>query len=169
MIRLSSYPEIGNANFKCTLWTFKIAINFKICECVVEFLLSSYKLLWNVASGIGLLKFSVCFQNMLLPSNEVWGKVMFLQVFCLSTGGQGLASQHVSQVTWLGVCLQGGLHPGEGVCIQGDWGSASRGLGRPERSAYRMVWGRPPIGDTWNTTAYGQPAGSTHHTGMHSC
>ena len=49
----------------------------------------------------------------------------------------------------VGVCIQGGL-PGVGVCIQG--GSASRG-GRPSQS---------------DTMEYGQRAGGTHPTGMHS-
>ena len=47
----------------------------------------------------------------------------------------------------MGVCVQG-----EGVRFQG------RELGRPP-------W--PP--DTWDTTGYGQRAGGTHPTGMHSC
>ena len=29
--------------------------------------------------------------------------------------------------------------------------------------------GRPPPWDTWDTMGYGQPAGGTHPTGMHSC
>ena len=61
------------------------------------------------------------------PANEV--------SVILSTGW--LASQHASQVTWLGVCIQGGLHPGVDYLHQG--GSAFRGgLGRPPGSAY---WG----------------------------
>ena len=49
---------------------------------------------------------------------------------------------------------QWGLHPGgrgfclQGVCIHG---------------------GLPPGGDTWDTMGYGQEAGGTHPTGMHSC
>ena len=69
----------------------------------------------------------------LLPlANEVWGKVMFLQL-CVILFTGGLASQHASQVTWPGwsassgvVRIQGGLHPGEfcilRVCIQGGVG-----------------------------------------------
>ena len=48
---LKSYPEIGNANFKCALWTFKqqLALNY---EHVVEFLLFSYKHVCTVPCGI---------------------------------------------------------------------------------------------------------------------
>ena len=47
---------------------------------------------------------------------------------------------------------KGGLHAGEGVCMQGR-GSASRGVGQT-----------PP-----STMGYGQETGGTHPTGMHSC
>ena len=84
------------------------------------------------------------------PANEVWGKVIFSQAS-------------------VGLYLGGGVHPYrgiQGVCIQwggGGGGSASRwkrdlhpgGLGRP-----------PPPSDTMG---YGQQAGGTHPTGMHSC
>ena len=58
-----------------------------------------------------------------------------------------------------GVCIQGGLHlRGGGVCIQGGLhpvgGGCAWGLGRPPQS---------------DTTGYGQRAGGTHPTGMHSC
>ena len=52
---------------------------------------------------------------------------------------------HPGGSTFKGVCIQGGLHPGEG-------GLNSVGLGRP-----------PP-----RYMGYGQRAGSTHPTGMHS-
>ena len=39
---------------------------------------------------------------------------------------------------------------------------------RVQESASRRGLGRPPL-DTWDTTAYGQQAGDTHPTGMHSC
>ena len=45
------------------------------------------------------------------------------------------------------------------ICIQGE--SAS---GRV--SASRWGWAEPPPPDTWDTTGYGQQAGSTHPTGM---
>ena len=44
---------------------------------------------------------------------------------------------------------EGGLHPGKGL--------------HPE-----LGLGRPPS-DIWDTTGYGQQAGSTHPTGMHTC
>ena len=49
----------------------------------------------------------------------------------------------------VGVCIQGegDLHPRGGVCIQGGWADP------------------PPL----DTTGYGQRAGGTHPTGMHSC
>ena len=53
--------------------------------------------------------------NFLPPANEVWGKVIFLQVSVILFTGR-LAYQHASQVTWLW-----GLPPG---------GSASRGVGQ---------------------------------------
>ena len=57
-----------------------------------------------------------------------------------------------------GVCILGGSASGEsasrgsGVCIQGWGGLHPGGLGRPP----------------WDTTGYGQKAGGTHPTGMHS-
>ena len=49
---------------------------------------------------------------------------------------------------------QGGLHLG---------GSASRG------SASKGEGGLPTDRDTWDTMGYGQQAGGTYPTGMHSC
>ena len=55
----------------------------------------------------------------------------------------------------------GGLHPGG---LHPRWrGSASR-----ERGSAFGGWPDRPS-DTWNTTVYGQQAGGTHPTGMHSC
>ena len=111
------------------------------------------------------------------PANEVLGKVMFLHLCVILFGGGevGLASQHASQVIWLGglpsggsasvgvciqrrgvciqkwVCIWRGLHPG--VCLQG-------GL---------HPGGRPCPRDKLDTTGYGQQAGSMHPAGMHSC
>ena len=66
---------------------------------------------------------------LLPPANEVWGKVMFSQVFVCPQGGW-LASQHASKVTWPGGSASGGvLHPrglqpglsaSRRVCIQRD-------------------------------------------------
>ena len=65
--------------------------------------------------------------NGLLPStNEVWGKVIFLSVIPSVNGGGGLASQHASQVTWLG-----GLHRGGR-------------LGRPPSPSDTMGYGQQP-------------------------
>ena len=49
----------------------------------------------------------------LLPANDVWGKVMFSQVFVCPQGEWGSLSQHSSQVTW-----PAGLCPG-GPCLVG--------------------------------------------------
>ena len=48
--KIICYSEIGDAYFKCTLWTFKQQLTLK-CEHVVEFLLLLYKLCfsWFVA------------------------------------------------------------------------------------------------------------------------
>ena len=70
--------------------------------------------------------------------------------------GQGLGSQHASQVTW-----PGGLHPGR-ICLQG--GSVSRGV-FIQRGLHPGGWAYPPS----DTTGYCQWAGGTHPTGMHSC
>ena len=53
-------------------------------------------------------------------------------------------------IWWWGICIQGGLHPGER-------GSAFGGVGQT------------PLWDTWDTMGYGQWVGGTHPTGMHSC
>ena len=59
---------------------------------------------------------------------------------------------------------QGILHP-QGICIQGkvclQGGLPPGGIGQT-----------PPLQDTWDTcdtTGYGQQAGGTHSSGMHSC
>ena len=123
--------------------------------------------------------------------------------FPATTGKEGLVSQ---QSLRRGVCIQGegsasrgrGLHPGGGVCIQVEEGSAFRGRmvciqGEGSASRWRRglhsgggwsasrgrvlhpggvciqgVWADPPQ-DTWDTTGYGQRAGGIHPTGMHSC
>ena len=65
-------------------------------------------------------------------------------------------------------CPEGG---GFTACITGHMtgGSASRRgtLGRPPGPAYRGR-GNPAPPETWDTTGYGQQAGGTHPTGMHS-
>ena len=69
----------------------------------------------------------------LLPSaKEVWGKVMFLQVFLYPPlGGRWLSSMH----------HQGGLHP-RGLATGGGWADPPR--------------------DTWDTTECSQQAVGTH-------
>ena len=42
-----AFPEIDNANFKCTLWTIKQHLTCK-CESIVELVLFSYKRLCTV-------------------------------------------------------------------------------------------------------------------------
>ena len=80
------------------------------------------------------------------PTNEVWGKVMFLHLCVILFTGGGLHP--------------GGLHPG-GVCIGEGGGSASRGVCIQEAGG-----GQTPLSDT---TGYSQLTGGTHPTGMHSC
>ena len=68
-------------------------------------------------------------------------------------GGGGLASQHASQVTWQGVCIQGKVYI-QGGCIHVGGGGGG--------------WAEPPK-HRLDTTAYGQQAGGLHPAGMHSC
>ena len=85
---------------------------------------------------------------LLPPANEVWGKVIFSQacVILFTRGGVGFPA-----------CITGhnweGLHPGRE--------SASRGV------CLKGVGQNPP--PQLNTVGYGQQAGGTHPTGMHSC
>ena len=84
------------------------------------------------------------------PANEVWGKVIFSQACVIPSihkgGGVGwLSSMHHRSHDW-GVCIQ------DGVCIQGRFGRTS-------------LHPQPPL----DTIRYGQQAGGTHPTGMHSC
>ena len=84
---------------------------------------------------------SFCFHLIVFlpPANKIWGKVMFSHLcVILFTGGGGL---HPKGSASGGVCIQGGLHPGE--------------FGIPA----------PPL----DTTGCGQRAGGTEPTGMHSC
>ena len=113
---------------------------------------------------------------------EVWGKVIFLHLcvnlFILGGGFPACIT---------GVCIwgrSGGLPPGgsQVVFIQ-EWdllpggmptgGFCILGVGRfppgLPTEGFAYTGGRPPPRDTWNTTGYGQQAGSTHPTGMHSC
>ena len=115
---------------------------------------------------------------LLLPTHEVWGKVMFFLGFCLSAREAWLPRMHhrshdqgglhpggsASGGSAPGVCLHEGLHP-EGSLHLGE-------LGRPPKSAYRRFCiqgglGRHPQ-DTFHTTRYGQQAGGTLPTGMQS-
>ena len=72
---------------------------------------------------------------------------MFSRVFVCPRRGVGFTACTTGHMT------RGGLHPGGsafmGVCVQGG--------------------GQTPLPrDTWDTTGYGQQAGGTHPTGMHS-
>ena len=61
------------------------------------------------------------------------------------------------------VCLQEsevGSESGRSVSRERGWGPPTVG------SASRDGWAEPPLD---GTTGYGQRAGSTHPTGMHSC
>ena len=119
---------------------------------------------------------------------------MFLHLcVILFTEGEGVASQHASQVTWPkggSACRQGGLHPegsacrqglprGEGlhlgvsmqgVSMQGGWVCIQGGRVCMQGSLH-AGGGLHPGGwtDSPSTTGYGQQAGGTHFTGMHSC
>ena len=60
---------------------------------------------------------------------------------------------------WLGVCMAGGHVWLGGMC---GWGACVAG-------GHAWGWHAPlPPADT-TSTAYGQPSGGTHPTGMHSC
>ena len=85
------------------------------------------------------------------PANEVWGKVICLQV-CACPQGGGLVEGVPAPGSWFaGVCSGGVPAPGGGGW-SGEGGCLVRGGG---------AWWRPP----WTASA----AGSTHPTGMHSC
>ena len=92
--------------------------------------------------------------SILPPANEVWGKVIFSQVFvCVWGGDVWLPSIHHRSHD------QEGLHPGGGSAAKGGGlhpgGYACKGVGQtPIRLRYM---------------GYGQQAGDTHPTGMHSC
>ena len=87
-----------------------------------------------------------------LPSaNEVCEGDVFTGV-CLSTGG-GMCG------TWHGLCMAGG-HAWQGGCMCGR--------GRAWRGGI-CVWQGGGMCATADTTGYGQWAGGTHPTGMHSC
>ena len=93
-----------------------------------------------------ILTFSVHFKNLvktcnildlyfefLPPANEFRGQVMIIHLSVILFTGVGLASQHASQITWLGGSASregllpgGGVHPGIGLSLEG---SASRGRG----------------------------------------
>ena len=84
-----------------------------------------------------------------LPANEVCDGSVFTPV-CHSVHGGGGFPACITGLMTRGICIheelhQGGLHLGAG--------GGGRGLGRP----------------SWDTMGYGQRAGSTRPTGMHSC
>ena len=74
------------------------------------------------------------FSTLLPPANEVWGKVMFSQVFVhREVGGGWLSSMHHRSHDQVEAGLHpgggvGGLHTGEDGPHPGERGSASRGL-----------------------------------------
>ena len=97
--------------------------------------------------------------TLLLPTNEVCGKVMFLQMSvcpqgqCMATGmrGRGRASQRGR--AWQGRCAWQGEHALQGGCA---WqGACVGGL---------HVWQRGCVAGEMATAADG-----THSTGIHSC
>ena len=109
---------------------------------------------------------------MLPPSNEVWGKVMFLHLSVnLFTAGIGwLPSMHPRSHDWgvciQGVCLQGRCLPPAGYASGGM--SASRGVLHPGVCIQLGVclqggWEDPPMG------YYRIRLTSEIPTGMHSC
>ena len=87
-------------------------------------------------------------KKFLPPANEVWGKVMFSQVFVCPREGGWLP--RIRSYMTRGHLPPPGGSASEGVCIRGGG------------------WIDPPR-DTWDTTGYGQQAGGTHRTEMHSC
>ena len=106
-----------------------------------------------LASGKLLVKeFEAFLLRLLPPTNEVCEGYVFTGV-CLSTGG-GLHS-------WGGgVCIQGM------VCIQGWSASGGVCIHASRRGLHPGGVGQTP--PQLDTTGYGQRAGGTHPTGMHS-
>ena len=78
-------------------------------------------------------------ENFIRYIYEVWGKVMVLLML---------------DCPW-GICIWR-----NGICILGGWAY-------PPGSACKVVFEDPL--HTWDTTGYGQQAGGTHPTGMHTC
>ena len=111
---------------------------------------------------------------------------MFSEVFvCLRGGGGGGGALHTGGVCIHGVvCIQGrvfiqvDLHPGgsafggRGGLYPGDSASTGRGLhpgkGLHPGRGLDPGWAEPPPSQS-DTMGYGQRAGGTHPTGMHSC
>ena len=87
------------------------------------------------------------------PANEVWGKVIYLQVCVYPQGGCLVPGGAFSGGAWSGGSGPGGgvPGPGEGECLL--WGGA---------------WGVPG-GCLVETPQTATAAGGTHPTGMHSC
>ena len=112
--------------------------------------------------------FATVFINTLLPpTNEVWSKVMFLHLcVILFTGWCWLPSMHHwSHDQGCGL-HPGGLHP-RGLYLGSlhPGGSASRGVCLQVGVCIQGRWADPYP----DTMGYGQGAGGTHPTGMHSC
>ena len=93
-----------------------------------------------------------------------------------SLGQDNVSTSVCHSVNWregvgFPACITGHMTNGRGSASEGGstfregGGSASRGRGV-------CIWGRgwaDPPRDGWDTTRYGQQAGSMHPTGMHSC
>ena len=92
------------------------------------------------------------FSSYLPAANEVCEGYAFTGV-CLFTGG-GYVWRGRGVVVW-GLCMVGGMH---------GWGHAWRG--RVHGQGHAWQGGMHGVA---NTTGYGQWAGGTHPTGMHSC
>ena len=98
------------------------------------------------------------------PANEVWGKVICLQVCVCPQGEGGLVPGEVSGP---GGCLVlGGAVPGPRGCLVPGGGLVLGGCLLPGSPAPGSLvqggaWWRPPRTAT--------AAGGTHPTGMHSC
>ena len=115
------------------------------------------------------------------PANEVWGKVMFLQVSVILFTGGCLVPGGVCLVPGEGAGPRGGAW--SGGCLQahtqrGSWGGSGPGP-HPRRNS-RGIWSRPtPKGELeWDLVQVHPPPlspvtatalGGTHPTGMHSC
>ena len=89
-------------------------------------------------------------------------KKEFAQVIitCKWSLGEGNVFTHVCHsVHRGGSAFKGGLH----------WGGWADPTGLPTGGSASRGVNQTPTRDTWDTMGYGQQAGGTHPTGMHSC